>query len=235
MDLSHIKPTYTTPNAHADTPTIQTTLTTLSLHPHPEGGFFAETDRNPLRIPNPHSSSSSSFSSDENDDNNNDTRSASSSILYYLTPRSPLGAFHRNASRTVHTLHRGRGRYVILHADAETRAKHGGKAAVETFVVGGNISRGERLQWVVEGGRYKASFLLSDDDGDGDGGGLGSDGLLISEVSELASCMNGYTPGRGLGKAEWCRLSSQGSNIKIMTFYARRKWMNCSRRSKRGS
>ncbi|KAJ9619841.1 hypothetical protein H2203_008112 [Taxawa tesnikishii (nom. ined.)] len=46
-----------------------------------------------------------------------DTRNASTTIHYLLTPSSPLGAFHRNRGRTVHTLHKGRGRYVIVHAD----------------------------------------------------------------------------------------------------------------------
>lgn len=172
IDISQIEPTYTTPDTQPDTSTIQATLATLSLQSHVEGGYFVETDRNPLRIPNPHPRA-------PNDEDDDSTRCASTCIFYYLTPRSPLGAFHRNASRTVHTLHRGRGRYVILHADAESRARHGGKAAVETFIVGRDIARGERLQWVVEGGRYKASFLLPDNDG----GGLETDGLLISEVS----------------------------------------------------
>ena len=44
-------------------------------------------------------------------------------------------------------------------------------------MVGHDINAGERLQWVVDGGKYKASCLLEDVDG-----GDGSDGLLISEV-----------------------------------------------------
>lgn len=75
------------------------------------------------------------------------------------------------------------------------------KVRIETFVVGQNIDKGERLQWIVEGGKWKASFLLPDDvDGDADGEGKGkgkepfeseseskSDGLLISEVSQNQS------------------------------------------------
>ena len=55
-----------------------------------------------------------------------------------------------------------------------------GKARVETFVVGQDVLGGERLQWVVEGGKYKCSFLLPDGDGDGDG--RESEGCLISET-----------------------------------------------------
>jgi predicted cupin superfamily sugar epimerase len=55
----------------------------------------------------------------------------------------------------------------------------GGKARVETFVVGGDVLAGERLQWIVEGGKYKASFLLEDDATGGKGEGTG---CLISET-----------------------------------------------------
>lgn len=56
--------------------------------------------------------------------------------------------------------------------------RNGGKAGIETFVVGQDIEKGERLQWVVEGGKYKGTFLLPDDGGS-------SNGLLISEVGPL--------------------------------------------------
>ena len=66
---------------------------------------------------------------------------------------------------------------MIIHAD-EMSAQEG-KARVETFVVGQDVAKGERLQWVVEGGKFKATFLLEDEDGK-----EGSrEGLLISEVS----------------------------------------------------
>ena len=116
-------------------------------------------------------------------DNSDTTRHASTSIHYLLTPTTPLGAFHRNRGRTIHTLHRGRGRYVLIHAD-EVMPHYGShdgvrrKARVETFVVGLDTDKGERLQWVVEGGKYKASYLLEDDDGSGESVG----GLLISET-----------------------------------------------------
>ncbi|KAL8740648.1 MAG: hypothetical protein Q9190_006678 [Brigantiaea leucoxantha] len=146
-------------------------IDTLNLQPHPEGGYFVETDRDPLRVLNPFRTSSASTSSEGKDDQ----RNASTTIYYFLTPRSPQGGFHRNKGRTVHTLHRGRGRYVIIHAD---QIQHGGKARIETFVVGQDIEKGERVQWIVEGGKYKASFLLPDNK-DGSGG---SEGLLISET-----------------------------------------------------
>lgn len=103
-----------------------------------------------------------------------------------------MGAFHRNRARTVHTLHKGRGRYVLIHADEAAASEQPGgydgpenrtesqrwdkKARVETFVVGQNVSKGERLQWIVEGGKYKTSFLLPDEES----GAISP--LLISET-----------------------------------------------------
>lgn len=51
------------------------------------------------------------------------------------------------------------------------------KARVEVLTVGQDVLKGERLQWVVEGGKYKSSFLLLDVEG-----GRDSEGLLISET-----------------------------------------------------
>ena len=49
--------------------------------------------------------------------------------------------------------------------------------------MGGDVLAGEKLQWIVEGGKYKASFLLGEDAKDGDAGGTGEGtGCLISET-----------------------------------------------------
>lgn len=148
---------------------IQRLLAKLDLNPHPEGGYFVETDRDPFTVPNPF------WSQDQKEPNEKDPiRSASTSIYYLLTPAKPKGNFHRNKGRTIHTLHQGRGRYVIIHAN---EAQNGENARIETFVVGHNVQDGEKLQWVVEGGKYKASFLLPDAEDS-----AASEGLLISEV-----------------------------------------------------
>lgn len=66
----------------------------------------------------------------------------------------------------MHTLHRGRGRYVIIHADEvaseECVGGYGGdegvgrfseekrwvkKARIEVFTVGQDVVKGEKLQW----------------------------------------------------------------------------------------
>lgn len=159
------------------------TIKSLGLMKHIEGGYFAEIDRNPLIIPNPFRQPSSDIPTPPSENEAGRTalvprggddsiRNASTSIYYMLTPQSPMGCFHRNKGRTVHTLIKGTGRYVLIHADEEGERKR-----VETFVVGKNVEKGERAVWVVEGGKYKASFLL--DEGD-------AEGLLISEVRILS-------------------------------------------------
>lgn len=162
-------PKFEEPRESAKTQQI---IESLHLQKHPEGGYFVETDRDPQRIPNPFLTLPPRASDDRNSVDT--TRNTSTTIYYLISPGQPKGSFHRNKGRTVHTLHRGRGRYVIIHAD---KAKGGEKAPVETFIVGHDIAKGERLQWIVEGGKYKASYLLPDEDGKDK-----SEGLLISEV-----------------------------------------------------
>jgi predicted cupin superfamily sugar epimerase len=53
-----------------------------------------------------------------------------------------------------------------------------GKARVETFVVGQDVLSGERLQWIVGSGKYKAEMLLPDEEG----GEESKEGCLISET-----------------------------------------------------
>ncbi|KAK3069039.1 hypothetical protein LTR53_012934 [Teratosphaeriaceae sp. CCFEE 6253] len=181
-----LKPVFDPRDPPPEPAALQAVIRHLDLQPHIEGGYFAETDRDNLRVPNP-------FTADVPEDGpSKATRSASTTIFYLLTPTSPLGAFHRNRGRTVHTLHQGRGRYVLIHADEvaspscsggygsdelSEEQRWAGKARVETFIVGHDVLKGERLQWIVEGGKYKSSFLLPDEEG-----GIASGGLLISET-----------------------------------------------------
>ena len=80
------------------------------------------------------------------------------------------------------------------YQDVEEKAKSGeSKVAksssrdwrVETFIVGKDVARGEKVQWIVEGGKYKASYLLPDSGSveelwDSERGS--KNGLLISET-----------------------------------------------------
>jgi uncharacterized protein len=199
--LSQIKPYFPpTPTfenqviKRREPPAVQKTIDLLGLQEHIEGGYFVETDRDPLNVANPfinNKDPGTSYVVPETEvtsairlspGQDHSTRAASTTIYYYITPGSPLGCFHRNRGRTVHTLHRGRGIYVLIHADEVLRgdrAAENNKARIETFVVGHDIARGEKLQWIVEGGKFKASFLLPDTES----GDKQSEGLLISEVS----------------------------------------------------
>ncbi|KAI9367765.1 RmlC-like cupin domain-containing protein [Aspergillus egyptiacus] len=176
VPLCDIKPHYKpTPDGTScpatETPDIQSTIQTLGLQPHIKGGYFVETDRDKTQV----------FQTTTGDLNSlgyfqtPGSRALSTTIFYFLTTGRPLGAFHRNKSRTVHTLHHGRGVYVLL--TPRPGAGDLGDIHVETFVVGHDIARGEKLQWIVEGGSYKASFLIPDRDGEAH-----SSGLLISET-----------------------------------------------------
>lgn len=185
-----LKPSFVAAGADVpNSPKIEKLISSLHLLKHPEGGWFAETDRDPLRIPNPflgkkeedHGGSLVEYTAKA--DGDDATRSAMTSIFYLLTPSRPQGRFHRNKGRTVHTLHKGRGRYVLIRTD---KSKPGEKAEVETFVVGHDIDKGERLQWIVDGDIYKASYLLPDNEDSDES----QEGLLISEVSESIRFMN---------------------------------------------
>ena len=173
--LSLIKPDFT-PSELSESSTVQAVISSLGLEPHIEGGYFLLTDTSTMKIPSPYSETAQSKETIEisggiREGFNSAERFLSSTIFYYLTPRRPQGTFHLNRSRIIHTLHRGRGRYVLIHPDGH----------IESFIVGQNIERGERLMWVVEGGVYKASFLLADNDTT-NGATAESGGLLISET-----------------------------------------------------
>ncbi len=163
------------PSPQENSESIQNLIKALDLLPHIEGGYYIETDRAKETIPSPFPSKPSSTTTGlvpQREGFDPSLRNLSTTIFYLLTPSGPQGGFHRNAARTVHTLHRGRGRYVIIHADEVGEGKR-----VETFVVGQNVEKGEKLQWIVDGGKFKASYLLPDEEG-----GSESQGLLISET-----------------------------------------------------
>ncbi|KAJ4985348.1 duf985 domain protein [Stagonosporopsis vannaccii] len=160
-----LSPTFEAHTIPHETISTQTLIDSLKLLPHPEGGYYAELDRDPLLVPSPFAPNPQYATTASTTLSGNDTlRNASTSILYLLTPHSPQGGFHRNRGRTVHTLIQGRGRYVLIHDDEEGEGEgKAGKKRVESFVVGRDVERGERVCWVVEGGKYKASFLLAED------------------------------------------------------------------------
>lgn len=82
-----------------------------------------------------------------------------------------------------------------MHDDEEAGegGEEKGKKRVECFTVGTDVENGERVVWVVEGGKYKASYLVGEEGVD-----EWESRCLISEVSEvfLHECL------RGGGKGE---------------------------------
>ncbi|OAA33539.1 Cupin, RmlC-type [Moelleriella libera RCEF 2490] len=172
--LSAFKPAFH-PSELGESPAVQQTLAQLSLEPHVEGGYFHVTDMSTETIASPYpetplSERTLSLVGGLRPDFDPARRLLSSCIYYYLTPRRPQGSFHRNRSRIIHTLHRGRGRYVLIHPDGH----------IETYIVGFDTDKGERMQWIVEGGVWKASFLLGERDDPSEE--PRSEGLLITET-----------------------------------------------------
>lgn len=178
---------FTIPTPAASESSISSALIkALNLESHVEGGYFrriyVHSTTIPVSIfatsPSASSSASSSPSHDSGvDSGETEVRAASSSIHYLLTPHSPIGHFHRNKSVILHSLHRGRGRCVLITEDGR----------VESFVVGHGVERGEKCMWVVEGGVWRASFL---EEGTNDGG------LLITEVC-IRRILGSLPPGHG--------------------------------------
>jgi predicted cupin superfamily sugar epimerase len=193
-DLTTLKPHFHPSNLTSDSPSITSLIKNLDLQPHIEGGYYLETDRAPETVPSPFPFHPTSTSTEghvpQRPGFDPAIRNSSTTIYYLLTPSGPQGGFHRHKARTLHTLHRGRGRYVIIHADEPGEHKR-----IETFAVGHNVEKGERLQWIVEGGKFKASFLLTDTEGE-----EGSEGLLISEtvVPGFEFCDHDFLSAQGL-------------------------------------
>lgn len=185
---------FTIPTPTASESSVSLTLIqALALESHVEGGYFRRIYLHSTTIPasifasslSASSSASSSSSSapsspphgpsvDVERSEEIETRGACSSIHYLLTPHSPIGHFHRNKSVILHSLHRGRGRCVLINEDGR----------VESFVVGHGVERGEKCMWIVDGGVWRASFLEEDTNGGSDGG------LLITEVRRILESLD---------------------------------------------
>ncbi|KAF4464826.1 DUF985 domain [Fusarium albosuccineum] len=175
-DLGALQPSFTS-SSKPETPRTASLIRSLALIPHMEGGYFVQTDEDPITIPSTYpsealSAETAALAGPVREGFNVDTRRLSTTIFYLLTPRRPQGMFHRNRSRVIHTLHRGRGRYVLIHPGGH----------LETFVVGHAVERGERIQWVVEGNVWKASYLLPGKENFCETRDVESEGLLISET-----------------------------------------------------
>lgn len=166
---------------------IEKLIVRFGLMEHAEGGYYNETNRNRLLIPNLLKSEA-----------NNETRTTITTIYYLLTAGRAFGYFHRNKSRTIHCLHEGRGTYALLysprnkhtataHIEDTTKGRYERKVlksgwTLEVFDVGNDAGV---YQWLVEGDVYKASFLRTVDTQKGSTVSSQNEadaGLFISEV-----------------------------------------------------
>lgn len=109
----------------------------LSLQPHPEGGYFAETYRNERELDFP------GFEG---------TRSIGTSI-YFLLKRGQTSAMHRIKSDEIWYHHDG-GCLEIMERTAD--------GSVKTTCLGRRIDRGEKLQYVVKAGTWFGARLAAD-------------------------------------------------------------------------
>ncbi|SCU77936.1 LAFA_0A04060g1_1 [Lachancea sp. 'fantastica'] len=150
---------------------LQQLINHFGLIKHAENGYFKETDRSPFVL----KFGDADANADDSDPGSvmptstkepvyKSERNFSTLIYYLLSPDAPVSKMIMNTSRTIHILQRGRGQYVLVYPDGR----------VKTFKVGFDYANGEVSQWVVPGGVWKASFLLTNEEF--------HNGLLVSEV-----------------------------------------------------
>ncbi|KAF7594142.1 hypothetical protein BBP40_009991 [Aspergillus hancockii] len=144
-------------NPTLERPETQEIIYKLKLTPHIEGGYSSEAA---LSRPEYGQIQGDVAKSSPRSSESTDGRSLSTTVLYLLTPLAPIAAFHQNQRQTIHTLHSGKGICVVLN-DA-TGSGNPDNTHLESFTVGHDNNRGERLQWFVGGGSYSALFLLPD-------------------------------------------------------------------------
>lgn len=109
----------------------------LNLVTHEEGGYFTEVY-------------SKEYINDL--DNQQTVSNLASTIFYFLTSEKPLGAFHLNKSNLFHFFHSGDPvTYYLIYPNGDFR----------TEVLGPGIQKDEKLQLLVPGGVWKASYLHS--------------------------------------------------------------------------
>ncbi|KAG7876079.1 hypothetical protein KL938_004751 [Ogataea parapolymorpha] len=183
-DVAIRKPEYVPCGIKKPSQGIRKLIKSLDLAKHQEGGYFKETDRSPFYMESPYYPGHNRGTEDEplglgkstepvlphpEDAQKKITphRNTSTLIHYLLTCDAYMGRLHKNHSRIIHILQRGRGQYVLVYPDG----------TIKSFVVGFDVEKGEVTQWVVPGEVYKASFLLPLN-----GEPSADDHLLISEV-----------------------------------------------------
>lgn len=110
--INRLEPAFDPSSPPEESAATETLVSALGLRKHIEGGYFVELDRDRRTVPNPFPATRSPQTAAKPFSGDDGVRNASTSIYYYLSPGRPVGSFHRNKGRTVHTLIRGRGRCV---------------------------------------------------------------------------------------------------------------------------
>lgn len=142
----------------------------LELVPHPEGGFYAVTWCAGEQVASPYGDGA--------------RRSVATCIYYFLSPTVPngvpsadpvaagmpvgwkpgVGVLHTNKSSTMHLLHHGTSRYILIRAAHPWGPYNPKKVPYElpeirTVTMGANRAARQTLQLLVEGGWWKVSML----------------------------------------------------------------------------
>ena len=113
----------------------------LQLEPHIEGGYFRQTYATPRNI------------TIQKEDGPKE-RALMTVIYYILTVDSPTNHFNRNTSDIIHFYHCGLPiKYHVLTPDGQC----------SSTILGPDILAGQKLQFMVPGGCWKASELMAPD------------------------------------------------------------------------
>jgi uncharacterized protein len=128
-------------------------IASLGLIPHPEGGHFREVYRSgapPMRSKGETDAEGALLRTEREPPE----RNVLTSIYWMVDRASPIGFWCNNASAHVHYHHAGAAlTYHVIHPDGR----------LETQRLGPDPRRGDVLQFVVEGGCWKAAHLAEGD------------------------------------------------------------------------
>jgi predicted cupin superfamily sugar epimerase len=106
-------------------------ISRLGLQPHPEGGFYAETFRSPLRVTLP-----------------DGRERAACTAIHFLLRAGEFSAWHRVSSDEIWHFHGGTPLELVT-LDPESK--------VGRVLLGGDLSGGERTHHVVPAGHWQAA------------------------------------------------------------------------------
>ncbi|RUS34568.1 RmlC-like cupin domain-containing protein [Jimgerdemannia flammicorona] len=135
-------------------PTIDELKTLLNLKPHPEGGFFAETFRDPAQV-----HTIDPASTDKN----------ASTAIYFMLTNDSLSHLHRLAVSSETWHHYLGGSVTIVELEPKPQMTEmtvtSPQYSLRTTRLGKDVLAGERLQHVVPPGTWFGSYPNFDEEG----------------------------------------------------------------------